>query len=581
MSRVTLLGILFVVLIAGCGRDRTDDSDLVRNLQVAAMTDLLRDGPDRPLIPFEQGLVVVREELVQDLFNSVLPIEQVVAGRFRIRLQRAEATFEDGLALIRLSGVASLSGKHRPADVAVEISAVIEGVTLDAEARLLRARARVIAVNTHQLLLNGRQDRGWRGILFGFARLQARSFEGVAYTFDIPVRLESVIPLPELGPEGGVHIEKADLPLQVNVTDQRALSHRLWISVRLLDHAVRDSVGPSIEADAPQPAGSRARPREVAPGERSRVEEALRDALRLRVASDLLIADAMADTGQVAVALSEPFLAELVRETASIYLDQVALDLKPDIEETEEGSIGLGTPIGRLGMGGWNIELRVKELSGTMSAGSPRIDVPASGPILLTLPVRILGGRGKVTFDFEWKPRKIISLVCNGFRDTVTATGLILPQEHTLYGTMILATRGDSVLILPSIRRDRHPIEMTLSDSSWSTVERRLAEEDRLSRCGLLMNARKCQERLRQLGLAGIKIRLPAGLFPTVVLPARISRSVRILDQSVLLDLGANSIRSRRGIFWSSARIEVTGDVTAGPTDHLQAPRRPPEALSR
>jgi hypothetical protein len=124
---------------------------------------------------------------------------------------------------------------------------------------------------------------------------------------------------------------------------------------------------------------------------------------------------------------------------------------------------------------------------------------------------------------------------------------------------MVLVARGDSVLVLPSIRRDRYPLRMTLSDSSWSVVDQRLAEEDRLSRCGLLMDARKCQEKLRQLGLAGIRIRLPAALFPTVVLPARLSRSVRILDQPVLLDVGANSLRSRRGVFWSSARIEVTG----------------------
>ena len=559
MKSLALLGIVFAVSIAGCGRDRQDDSEIVRDLRIAAMTDLLRGGPDEPLIPFEHGLVVVQEELIQHLFNSVLPFEQVVAGRFRIRLERAEATFEDGLALIRLSGVASLSGRRRPADVAVEVSAVIEAVTVDAEARLLRARARVVAVDTRQLLLNGREDRGLNGLLFGFARLQAKSFEGVAFIFDIPVRLESVIPLPELGPEGGVHIEKADVPLQVTVTDQRALFDRLWISVRLLDHGARGPSGRSVEADTPPPVGSKARPRGLDPGQLSHLEEALRDTLRLRARSDLLIADALADTGQAAVALSEPFLTDLLRETAAVYLDRVVLDLEPDIEETEEGSFGLGTPIGRLRMGGWNVAVQVRKLGGTLSAGIPRIDVPASGPILLTLPVRVLGGSGAVTFDFEWKPTRIVSLFCKGFRDTITATGRVLPQEHTLHGEMVLAARGDSVLVLPTIRRDRYPLQMTLSDSSWSIVERRLAEEDLLSRCGLLMDARKCQEKLRELGLAGIKIRLPAALFPTVVLPARLSRSVRILDRPVLLDVGANSLRSRRGIFWLSARIEVTG----------------------
>jgi hypothetical protein len=39
------------------------------------------------------------------------------------------------------------------------------------------------------------------------------------------------VTLPEVGPEGGVHIAPARIPLQVSLKEVRALRGKLWVSI--------------------------------------------------------------------------------------------------------------------------------------------------------------------------------------------------------------------------------------------------------------------------------------------------------------------------------------------------------------
>jgi hypothetical protein len=65
--------------------------------------------------PFDFGgiLVVVDQALVQDLLRGATPLEADVGGRFHVRVDSAEASFADGLAMVRLDARPAWPARQR------------------------------------------------------------------------------------------------------------------------------------------------------------------------------------------------------------------------------------------------------------------------------------------------------------------------------------------------------------------------------------------------------------------------------------------------------------------------------------
>jgi hypothetical protein len=192
---------------------------------------LVEDAREGPLIPFNQVLVVVDQGLVQDLLESATPYERLVAGRYRIRLESASVSFEDGLGLVRLDGRASLASREeRDVFADVSVYGALDVLGLDPSSGTLRAEVRVIAFEATRVGLLGR-EAPVRRLVEDLGRERIDEFNVLASNLEIPVRLEREITIPEVGPEGEIRIPPATVPLRAAVTDVKAFRGKLWVSI--------------------------------------------------------------------------------------------------------------------------------------------------------------------------------------------------------------------------------------------------------------------------------------------------------------------------------------------------------------
>src|SRR3989442_10278123 len=105
--RVLLLALLPAAL-AACGGDRGPQRFLARKAvlerQVEDLRRLVRAAEEGGLFPPDRLVVGVSEPLANELARLALPREQVVGGRYRVRLERAEVRFRDEHGSVRFHG---------------------------------------------------------------------------------------------------------------------------------------------------------------------------------------------------------------------------------------------------------------------------------------------------------------------------------------------------------------------------------------------------------------------------------------------------------------------------------------------
>jgi hypothetical protein len=193
---------------------------------------LLKDAEAGPLVPFDRVLVVLDQALVEDLLASAVPYERVIS-RYRIRVTGATVRFEDGFALVRLDGRASLAASPESAAFAdISVFGGLDVLDVDPESGLLRGEVRVIAVDARRVTVMGvGAPADAEELIEQLGRERLDAFGALASRLQIPVRLERAVTLPGVGPQGGVKIAPATIPLQVGVRQVRALRGKLWVSI--------------------------------------------------------------------------------------------------------------------------------------------------------------------------------------------------------------------------------------------------------------------------------------------------------------------------------------------------------------
>jgi hypothetical protein len=200
--------------------------------QRAALSALLQEAGAGPLVPFDRVLAVVDQTLVQDLLASAIPYERVVS-RYRVRVTAATVRFEDGFALVRLDGRASLAtGPEAAAFADVSVFGGLDVLELDPESGILRGEVRVIAVDARRVAVMGvGAPSDAEELIEQLGRERLEAFGALVSRLQIPVRLERAVELPAVASEKGVRIAAARIPLRASVTHVRALRGRLWVSI--------------------------------------------------------------------------------------------------------------------------------------------------------------------------------------------------------------------------------------------------------------------------------------------------------------------------------------------------------------
>ena len=249
---VAVLGL--ALLTAAGGRVRTleqlSPEAAVLRRRIEGLSALLAAARRAPLARFDQTLIVIDERLVDDLLKAATPLERVLRQKYRITLDRTDVEFKDGFALVTLGGRASLAEDPQTfADIAVYGG--LDVVELDPKSGILRGRIKIIAAVVRRVDVKG-LTAPIRRLVGDLGRAKLSDFEELLSSVEIPIRLQSQIEIPGVGPEGGVTIQPLTLPLRASIESVRAFRGKLWIRVAASTAAV-ESPAPLASPRQAQP----------------------------------------------------------------------------------------------------------------------------------------------------------------------------------------------------------------------------------------------------------------------------------------------------------------------------------------
>lgn len=513
------------------------------------MTALVARAEKGSLVPDgEHALVGVDERLVQSLVSTLVPAEHVVAERYRLRVERASVAFHDGIALVRLEGRASLLGREEDVFADVSVYGDLDVERTQQRADVLRTRIRLLAVDAREVAVVMKAPQA-KQLVEDLGKARLEEFAALASTLEIPVRQSYTLQVPAAGPGGAVRIEAADIPVQLSVLDVSVFHGRLWVSMAA-------AVGPGAATPAsPAPALSAARPEPPPAVDLPRHNRNLRARLDTLLAADAVVSKAMRAPGDVVVAVRAEFARAVVHELTRRYFDRVVVDLR-DLDVSKQGSLRKKTPIGRMRVGEWAVDMRVHQVKGVLRAGRPRVRFGADNEVELEFPLHLEQGQGRATLDFAYDSKGLANLVCRDFQATQSVAGAVIPEDYPVAGSFRLRTAPSSLTAKPDFTQTFR-VRLDLDPGSWAAVRARLQKEDRLGRCGLALDPDKALAELRALAGRGFDVKLPRQLFRTVVLPAQGSQTVQVEQQQVHVAVHQNTLRLGEDLVWYSAQVDV------------------------
>lgn len=295
--------------------------------------------------------------------------------------------------------------------------------------------------------------------------------------------------------------------------------------------------------------------------ELQRAHEAFHDSLDALVAGDTLIAEAVADSGEVVLAIRASLVEDLIHEVTASYLDRVELDLSPNVQVQEGGEVRVKALFARITAGAWRVNLTIHRIRGVLAAKTPEVSVTRTNRIHLALPVVLQQGSGTATLRFAWDAKSVANVVCRDFATTQRITGSVLPREYEIEGDFVLTAGERSVVARPEFPEEKFRLSVDLSPESWANVQRTLASQDKISRCGIALAPADVIRKLQALGRKGFNVKLPRSIFRTVELPASVSRSVEVEERRLSLAVRPNVLRVTPRTFWysSAVRTEIAG----------------------
>jgi hypothetical protein len=297
--------------------------------------------------------------------------------------------------------------------------------------------------------------------------------------------------------------------------------------------------------------------------ELQRVYDDLHERLERALDAEPLVGQAYAERGQVVIGARVGLLARLALRVSQGYLQRVEVDLA-DVDAHAGGELERKTVFGRVTLGEWDVDVNVSRLVGSLAAGTPEVRLRGPDLIEIQVPVHVRKTPGSASVTLTWDSKALANVVCKDFELTREVKGNVRGQEHVLRGAMRLSNAGALVTATPEFPDRTLDLKLDVAGDSWAVVEEALRSQDKLGRCGLLMNPDKGLVKLQALVDRGVKVKLPDSIFRPVSLPARLESTVRVDQRSVDLVVKAESLRVTPEILWSSANIQLKGPA-AGP----------------
>jgi hypothetical protein len=235
-SLALLLGVLAGAAATGCREappERVLDMEAHLSRQIADLRTLVERAERGRLVPTDGVIVAVREDVVRRMVQLTLPREELVQGRFRVRLERVDVRFRDRHGAVRLEGRVGWANDADlfRADVSVDLTVFgrVGAVSVDPAEGTLTAEMVPIGFEIRRLTI-GEQQSTVRRLAEAAARALPAGLSALGSTVTIPVAFEHRLRLSGLE-TGPVRLRDASLPLRLVVQDASAHGGRLWVSV--------------------------------------------------------------------------------------------------------------------------------------------------------------------------------------------------------------------------------------------------------------------------------------------------------------------------------------------------------------
>ncbi|HET9951396.1 MAG TPA: hypothetical protein VFS09_06335 [Candidatus Eisenbacteria bacterium] len=499
--------------------ERSREAQRVANLRAYAARERLGS-----FLPPGDVQLALRESLLQDILARSLPIRQTFEnGRYEARLDRALLDIGDGLASITLLGRGRVIGRNAsPIEVYLRIQTHIDVVEFRPDVGTLRAGLAITAA--HVVRSGGGPAAFMAPAARFFSSLKVEDWNRQRPSLDIPIRLEQQVTLPAF--EGDLSLDSCLIPLVVGVSTLTVLQDRLVISFALApDMESGEGAGaPRPEWAAPKPEDLKQAEKEAERLYRGGRLNLRRDALIQRVRAlagrDSLWQGLMGSDRDVVAIAPLPVLQTLCNRVARNYVQGARLDFNPKIRAHLDEEIRFKLLGGSAGAGRIVGDVHVDELRGRLRVEeAPKVTLLPPDGLQLTTPIRVVEGSGRVRLDMKWDPAFLVSIVCRGFGFQEVLTGEVLPFSHALQTRIRFYADSSRFVGRPLVRRDRIAVPCEFTAPSLAKVRAALLEQDKLLRCGTVMNADTVVTKLRKLVRRKVRVSLPGTLFKPFSVP--------------------------------------------------------------
>lgn len=252
-----LAGIIALAASPGCGVREGPESALARSRaehlegQIRGLEQMIAQAERGELDTTDLIAIGLAEELAAELFNASLPLERVVAGRLRLRVESAEPFFRGTKATLMFNASVA-STDIESASATLQIAGTLENYQLD------RGRLRARVSLDHVTVVESGAGELAAGALEAVLRANTSVIEEMVPLMEFPVQLEEAIAISGLT-EGAVVARPGRLPLQMAVEHVIVGDGRIWVLIAAATgewEALEPAPSPSTEGkpEPPSPA---------------------------------------------------------------------------------------------------------------------------------------------------------------------------------------------------------------------------------------------------------------------------------------------------------------------------------------
>ena len=227
--RLGCLWLVVLVAAAGC-RIRESPQDVrakaskqFLEAQLQSLQQLVDRAERGELTSADRIAIGVDEAVAREILNGPLPLEQVIGGHFRIRIEHAEPIFRGNQAALLFH--ARATAEELPNQYAdLELGGMLQDL------KLVDGRLTGKVALLHFTVPKASVGPLAQGLVENLVRANLSMLQSVLPPFEVPVRIEQQLRIARFD-EGPVSAAGGELPLALQLSEVIAVNQRLWVLI--------------------------------------------------------------------------------------------------------------------------------------------------------------------------------------------------------------------------------------------------------------------------------------------------------------------------------------------------------------